>query len=106
MVELALALPVVVLLAFGVSDLGRSFSQKVDVANSAEVQARALAADPSATPSAAPGCTVSESPQPTPPYNNRITVTYSCTFAPVTPLLRNIVGTPTVASRAVVKTQW
>ena len=115
MVELAVVFPLLALLAFGVTDLARAYTLRVDVANDVEIAARALSVSPTATtPTPRPGCswTVSPNPLPTAPpvpataLATPIAVTETCAFSALTPLLSRAVGSVSVVSKTVVRSQW
>jgi Flp pilus assembly protein TadG len=105
-----------VLLAFAAVDLARGYSERTTVAAAAEAAVRSFAADPSADVNAAaksqdPGtftsdhCSASPGPTPTASFGE-VQVTLTCTFTPLTPLLKNIVGTPVVKIAAVARTTY
>ena len=116
MVELALALPVILLLAFAAVDLARAYAERTSVAAAAEAAARAYAADPSASPGTVARnqdsstydsghCSASPGPTPAASYGE-VRVTLTCTFTPITPVLSRIVGTPVIKVVAVARTTY
>ena len=109
LVEMALLAPLLFLLAFGVVDLARAYSSRVDTATTVQNVLRTVAATPGATPPSIPSnctLTLSPSPLPTAPYNADITATLSCSYTPFTPMLSRIMNNSRIVSRAVARTQY
>jgi Flp pilus assembly protein TadG len=115
MVEFALIVPVLALLTMGVVDLGRVFYQYEALANAAREGARYCALHPGdATGTLAQAqrevsgtvASVTSSGCTNPGRGQPVTITVQAPFAPVTPLIGNLVGNPMTVGAAATMVVW
>ncbi|MHB1133484.1 MAG: TadE/TadG family type IV pilus assembly protein [Chloroflexota bacterium] len=116
MVELAIILPVLIVLVLGVIDLGRVFYAYEAMANATREGARYCAlhtGDEAGTRARIQGeingwvqLTVTSTTCPTPGAGQPLTVTATSTFDPLTPLIESLTGATITLTTSATMVQW